>query len=144
MKIIIQDPPPNTEDSVTISVKQITDNITRAINLLKSPDSITVYLDDQALMLPIANVFYAESVDLKTYVYAIKTVYRSKLKLYELEELLSSGDFLRVSKQIIVNVKKIKSVAASGSGNFTATLVNGEKVVISRKYVPDLKARFGL
>jgi len=144
MKIVIQDPPPNEEDSIIISVKQITENITRAINLLKSPDSITVYLDEQALMLPISNVFYAESVDLKTYVYAIKTVYRSRLKLYELEELLSNGDFLRVSKQIIVNVKKIKSVAASGSGNFTAALVNGEKVVISRKYVPDLKARFGL
>lgn len=144
MKIIIQDPPPNEEDSVTISVKQITDNISRAINLLKSPDSITVYLDDQALMLPIANVFYAESVDLKTYVYASKTVYRSRLKLYELEELLSSGDFLRISKQIIVNIKKIKSVTAAGAGSFSATLVNGEKVIISRKYVPDLKARFGL
>ena len=144
MKIIIQDPPPNEEDSVTISVKQITENINRAINLLKSPDSITVYLDEQALMLPIANIFYAESVDLKTYVYATKTVYRSRLKLYELEELLSSSDFLRVSKQIIVNVKKIKSVAAAGAGSFSATLINGEKVIISRKYVPDLKARFGL
>ena len=144
MKIIIQDPPPNEEDSVIISVKQITENINRAINLLKSPDSITVYLDEQALMLPIANIFYAESVDLKTYVYASQTVYRSRLKLYELEELLSSSDFLRVSKQIIVNVKKIKSVAAAGAGSFCATLVNGEKVIISRKYVPSLKARFGL
>jgi len=144
MKIIIQDPPPNQEDSITISVRHMTDNISRAINLLKSPDTITVHADDQALLLPITDIFYAESVDLKTFVYASKTVYRSKLKLYELEEQLNNNDFLRISKQIIVNVKKIKSVAPAGAGNFIAKLANDEKVIISRKYVPDLKVRFGL
>jgi DNA-binding LytR/AlgR family response regulator len=144
VKIIIQDPAPGEEDSITISVKYMTDNIIRAINLLKTPDSITVYIDTQAHMLPISDIYYVESVDLKTFVYAEKTVYRSMMKLYEIEEILSKSDFLRISKQVIVNVKKIKSVAPAGDSRFQATLTNSEKVIISRQYVPALKERFGL
>ena len=144
MKIIINDPLPGEEDSVTISVKCMTDNITRAINLLKSPDSLTVYIDDQSFILPASNIFYAESVDLKTFVYAEKTVYRSRLKLYELDEILNKGDFLRISKQAIVNVKKIASIYPAGNSRFCALLTNCEKIIISRQYVPTLKARFGL
>ena len=144
MKIIIQDPPPGEGDSAVISVKTLTDNITRAVNLLKSPDALTVYSDSQAHILPLADVYYAESVDLKTFVYAQKKVYRSKMKLYELEELLSDGDFLRISKQALVNVKKIRSVKAAGGGRFEATLTSGERLIISRQYVPLLKERFGL
>jgi len=144
MKIIIQDPAPGEEDSVTISVKCMTENIMRAINLLKSPDNLTVYLDSQAYQLPAGDIYYAESVDLKTFVYTAKTVYRSMVKLYEIEEILNNHDFLRISKQVIVNVRKIKNVAPAGNSRFQATLMNGEKVIISRQYVPALKERFGL
>jgi DNA-binding LytR/AlgR family response regulator len=144
MKIIIQEPPPGEEESVTINVKHVTDNIMQAINLLKSPDSLTVYIEDQAHFLSVKDIYYAESVDLITFVYAERTVYRSRLKLYELEEKLQQGDFLRISKQTIVNVRKIKSVAPAGDSRFQTTLANGEKLIISRQYVPALKERFGL
>jgi DNA-binding LytR/AlgR family response regulator len=144
MKIIIQDPMPGDEDSIIISVKCMTDNVMRAVNLLKSPDCLTVYIDEQSFLLPVGSVFYAESVDQKTFVYAEKLVYRSRLRLYEIEEMLAASDFLRISKQIIVNVRKIRSVAPAGDSRFAATLTNGEKVIISRQYVPALKERFGL
>lgn len=144
MNIIIQDPSPGEEDSVILRVRSITENITRALQLLKSPDSLPVMLDDQAFLLSLGDIYYAESVDLKTFVYAAKTVYRSRLKLYELEELLSENDFLRISKQTIVNIRKIQSIAPAGDSRFSATLQNGEKVIISRQYVPALKERFGL
>ena len=144
MKIIIQDPAPGEEESVVIQVKSMTDNVIRAINLLKSPDSLTVNMDGQAFLLPVGDVFYAESVDLKTFVYGEKAVYRSMLRLYEIEEILNKSDFLRISRQVIVNVRKIKSVSPAGEGRFLAALINGEKVIISRQYVPALKERFGL
>jgi DNA-binding LytR/AlgR family response regulator len=122
----------------------MTDSVMRAINMLKSPDSLTVYIDGQAFLLPAADIFYVESVDLKSFVYTEKTVYRSKMKLYEIEEMLNKSDFLRISKQFIVNIRKIKSVAPAGDSRFLATLSNGEKVIISRQYVPALKERFGL
>jgi DNA-binding LytR/AlgR family response regulator len=122
----------------------MTETITRAVNILKSPPNLSVYTDEHTYMLPVTDIFYFESVDLKTFVYAEKTVFRSKLKLYEIEEILVSGDFLRISKQVIVNINKVKSVSPAGGSRFLATLSNGEKVIISRQYVPALKERFGL
>jgi DNA-binding LytR/AlgR family response regulator len=144
MRIIIEDLPPHEEESVTIRVKNMSENVMRAISILKSPGTITVHLDEQAVMLPVGDVYYAESVDLKTFIYAEKSVYRSRLKLYEVEEALSTGDFLRISKQVVANVRKIKSVQPAGDGRFQAELMNGERVIISRQYVPALKERFGL
>ena len=144
MRIIIQDPLPGEEENIIINVRTMTDKIARAIDILKSLDDLTVYTDSQALMLPISAVYYAESVEQKTFVYAEKEVYRSRLKLYEIEDLLASGDFLRVSKQVIVNIRKIRSISPAGEGRFAAKLVNGEVVIISRQFVPALKERFGL
>ena len=144
MKIIIQDPKPGEEDSVIISVKHMSESIMRAIDILKSPEGLPVYTEEGATILSLAEIFYCESVDLKTFVYAEKSVYRSRRKLYEVEEILGEGDFLRISKQVLVNVKKIKSVAPHDGGRFTAVLLNGEKLIISRQYVPALKERFGL
>ena len=118
MRIIIQDPLIGDDESIVFNVRAMTDKITRAIDLLKSPDGLTVYADNEALMLPMSAVFYVESVDQKTFVYAEKAVYRSRLKLYEIEKILSSGDFLRVSKQVIVNVRKIRGISPAGEGRF--------------------------
>ncbi|MCL2404413.1 MAG: LytTR family transcriptional regulator [Defluviitaleaceae bacterium] len=144
MKIIIQDPMPGEEESIIINVRTMTDKISRAIDMLKSPGDLTVYSGDQALMLPISAIFYAESVELKTFIYAEKEVYRSRRKLYEIEDMLGTGDFLRISKQVIVNVRKIRSITPAGEGRFAARLANDETVIISRQYVPALKVRFGL
>jgi DNA-binding LytR/AlgR family response regulator len=144
MRIIIQDPLPGEDESVVVNVKTMTGKVARAIEILKSPDDLTVYADDQALLLPISAVFYVESVEQKTFVYAEKKVYRSRLKLYEIESILAAWDFLRVSKQAILNVRKIRSVSPAGEGRFAARLTNEETVMISRQFVPALKERFGL
>ena len=144
MKVIIQDIESKEEESIIINVKEMTEKIMSAINLLKSPDDLIAHLDNQIYRLPTVKVFYFESVDLKTFVYMEDTVYQSKLKLYELEELLNESDFLRVSKQVIVNLRKIKSIAPASGGRFQALLQNDEKVIISRQYVSILKKKFGL
>jgi DNA-binding LytR/AlgR family response regulator len=144
MKVIIEDLPADGEETCIIRVKSVTDNILRAVNLLKCPDSLTVYGESGALFIDASDIFYAESVDMKTFIYGEHEVYRSKMRLYEIEELLSSGDFLRISKQTIVNVPKIKEISPAGGGRFIAELQNGEKIIIARSYVPALKRRFGL
>lgn len=144
MKVIIRDPIIDEEDSITICVRSMTDNILRAINLIKSPSQLTVYSNNNAFILPITDIFYVESVDLKTFVYTEQTMYQAKLKLYEVEDLLNKTEFLRVNRQTIVNIRRIQNVSPAGSGRFQATLTNGEKVIVSRQNVPALKEAFGL
>lgn len=45
---------------------------------------------------------------------------------------------------MVLNTEKISCVVPSFSGRFTATLLNGEKVVVSRQYVAELKKLIGL
>lgn len=144
MRIIIQDPPPGEEESIILNVRHMTAKISRMLDMLKTPDELTVYVNDQALLLKINDIYYVESVDNKVFIYGQSEVYRIRLKLYEVEALLASEDFLRISKQVIVNVKMIRSIAPAGDGRFAANLINNEAIIISRQFVPQLKRRFGL
>ena len=61
-------------------------------------------------------------------------------KIYELESALKEKYFLRVSKSLLLNLMKVKSIKPAVNGRFTAILQSGEEIMISRKYVPELKA----
>ena len=90
------------------------------------------------------SVYYFESVDNKVFAYEKAEVSELKQKLYELEQRFAGTDFIRISKSMILNLAKVERFAPSFSGRFEAILQNGEKVMISRQYVPALKKQLGL
>ena len=45
---------------------------------------------------------------------------------------------------MLINVKKIENMKPSLSGRFEITMINGEKLLVSRKYVADLKKKMNL
>ena len=45
---------------------------------------------------------------------------------------------------MLLNIEVIQSVSPTFSGRFEATLVNDERVAVSRKYVPELKKALGM
>ena len=72
-------------------------------------------------------------------IYTKNKVYETRQRLYELEELLREKHFLRVSKSMLLNLMKVGSIKPARGSRFIAVLRTGEEVVISRKFVPDLK-----
>lgn len=144
MDILVKRPPEGEKDKVTIEVGQVTARILRAIEMLSHPDDLTVYQENKVSLLAIPDIFYIETVDTKTYVYAESEVYLSKLRLAEIENLLDKGDFIRISKQVLVNLQKIESIYPVGGGRFQAQLSNKEEIIISRQFVPKLKEVYGI
>lgn len=156
MKITIMDLLPGEEEEVLIKCNSLTTKVMELINELKhqkeeesvrpvqSVQKLKVYLNGDIHLLDPNDVYYFEYVDQKVFVYGKTKVYEIKSKLYELEELLSKTDFIRVSKSSILNLNKIGSLAPSLGGRFEAKLKNGEKVIISRQYVNSLKEVLGL
>ena len=61
-----------------------------------------------------------------------------------MEERLADCDFLRIAKGCIVNFRAIAALKPDVNGRIIATLENGERVVISRQYAPDVKSKLGL
>lgn len=102
------------------------------------------YQEDRISRIKISDIYYFEAVDGKVFAYCKDNVYEVKQKLYELEELCKEKHCFRASKSTILNAAKISSLHPSISGRFQALLDNGEKVVISRQYVPMLKHILGL
>ena len=100
--------------------------------------------EDTLRQLKLSEVFYFEVVDDRSFVYTQAEVFEAKEKLYEFERLCAGGALFRCSKSMILNAEKIDYVRPSLSGRFEAVLSNGEKVVVSRKYVADLKRMLGV
>jgi DNA-binding LytR/AlgR family response regulator len=145
MKIIIEDCNPGEEDQVIIRCKELNETLLKLISELKlGQKKFAGMKDGNIIMIEPSSVYYFEGVDNKVFMYCKQNVYETKLKLYEIEEEYSNTTFFRASKSVILNVSKIKSISPAFSGRFEALLFNGEKVVISRQYVPDLKKKLGL
>ena len=134
---------PEKEEAL-IKAQTITDDIKAAIELLEGGKrKIPLLKNGETVLLETSAFYYIESVDKRTFVYSKDDCFETRLRLYELEETLGAY-FLRISKSMIVNLKKIKGVKSDLSGRMEATMLNGEKIVISRSYVKEIKRRLDL
>lgn len=125
---------------VEIHCHTVSDEVREIVAFVKSRQGqLTGTIEDRQYEVSVTDIYYVESVDNKTFLYTKKQVYETKQKLYELEELLREKYFLRVSKSLLLNLMKVRSIQPALNGRFTAVLQTGEEVMISRKYVPELK-----
>lgn len=123
-----------------IRCHEISDEVREIVAFVKSRQGqLTGTTDDRMYEIAVSDIFYIESVDNKTFIYCKNREYETKQKLYELEEILREKHFLRVSKSVLLNLMKVSSIKPALNSRFTAVLFSGEQVIISRKYVPELK-----
>lgn len=145
MKITIETLPDGAEEEIIIRSNSMDSDLMELICAIKAGRSrLTAFAEDGMVKLDCKEIYYFESVDYKVYACCEKSVYDIKQKLYELEKIYDHTDFIRISKAMIVNVSKVKKIVPMFNGRLEAMLCNGEKVVISRQYVPDLKKKLGI
>ena len=97
--------------------------------------------EERQYSIALPDILYIEAVDEKTFIYLENDCYESGRRLYEFDEALASRNFARISKSVVVNLMKITSIKPSLNGRFSCVLTNGEQVIISRKYVPDIREK---
>lgn len=95
--------------------------------------------NDKHYLISPLEVLYFESVDNRTFLYTETQVLEIKKRLYELEEILSAKDFVRISKSQLVNINKIKLLKPELNRSITAEMINGEILFISRRYAKQIK-----
>ena len=141
MELRIKQVPKEEPEILDIRYHKMTDGLSEIISFVKSrAGQISADKEGRSVEITVVDIFYAESVDNRLFIYTADDNYELRLKLYELEEMLRGKHFLRVQKGLLINLMKIKSIKPALSGRYTALLKNGEEIIISRKYVPDLKA----
>ena len=133
------------DTEIIIRAPHLNNDIERIVAMMRMIDmQIAVRKDNETFLLETDKILYVEAVDRKTFVYTSTETYESELKLYELEQELVQRDFLRISKQSLVNLRKIKSLKADVNRKIRITLQNGEQIVVSRMYSDELRRKLGL
>lgn len=145
MKIKIDIDSNYQDTEVSIKAPVLTPDIEKLISLMRMVNmQLAVRRDDETYLLDTEKILYIETVDRNTFIYTADADYESELKLYEIEQELLSQDFIRISKQCIVNLKKVKSLKADINRKIRLTLQNGEQILVSRMYSEELRRRLGV
>ena len=129
------------KEQVLIRCHAVTEEVREIAAFVKSRQgSLSGMKDSRQYEIAVSDIYYFESVDGKTFLYTKDQVYETSYRIYELESMLRPKNFLRVSKSMLLNLMKIRSIQSALNGRFAAVLLTGEEVIISRSYVKGLKA----
>lgn len=135
----------DAEEEVILRCKDLTPKIIKLQQVLtktmNKSGQIILYKNDTEYYLEIDKILFFETENSAVLAHTAKDVFETKMKLYELENILG-GDFLRISKSAIVNTNKIYAI----SRNLTASSViefqgTHKQIYVSRAYYKVLKAK---
>ena len=110
----------------------VTDKVTDEIN------EIVTRLSDKPSQI------LAGFKDGKVYAETGNGTYSLRLRLYEVEQRLTSRSFARISNSELINLKKVRSFDLSLVGTICVSLSNGAVSYVSRRYVSKIKQLLGL
>lgn len=145
MNVTITENPALDDIEVSVACPRIDERVQRIVSALGAFDRALVGERDGATYrLDVDDVCYAETVDGKTFLYTADAVYHTPLKLYELEERLAGTEFVRASKQMLVNFDHVASIRPALNARLQLMLDNGEAAIVSRQYAPAIKRKLGL
>lgn len=141
MDVEIEQVGKDKNELVLIRCHAVTDEVREIASFVRSRQgSLSGARDGRQYEIALPDIYYIESVDGKTFLYTKDQVYETACRIYELEDRLKSGHFLRISKSMLLNLMKICSIQPALNGRFAAVLQSGEEVIITRSYVKGLKA----
>ena len=135
-----------TEPRLIIVTPSMTEEVAELVRRLSDPFPPVLIgsRDDklEVLELPSLTRLYASGG--KVFAVTDKGEYVLRLRLYELEERLSGGSFVRISHSEIINLKKAESFDLSLAGTIRVTLSDGTAAYVSRRYVSKIKGILGI
>lgn len=130
------------EDELILNYVCMSVEVERVLAFMKKNEKrVLGFKNGQQTILKPEEIFYVESVDGRTYAYTEKEVYKINHSLAEMQEVLSSINFYRCSKSMIINIDCISSLKSLSSNRIDATMKNGEHILISRTYASEFRRR---
>lgn len=146
MKIEIKIDETASETKVVIMTKKVDEEVNALVKRIaeERPQVLAGFDGDAIALLEQENIIRIYALNGKVYAVTTLGEYVLRLRLYELEERLDKGKFVRISNSEIVNLRKVKGFDLSFSGTISVSLVNGTTTYVSRRYVGKIKHVLGL
>lgn len=145
MKIRIELVDSLEEDEVVIRCRRVDDSIQRIHQYIleqgRAAPKIVFYQGSEEYYFPLEDILFFETEGDLVFAHTEQQSYRTRLRLYELEEALPR-QFARVSKSTIVNTGRIYSIKRELPGSGVVQFAGTHKqVYVSRHYQAELKKR---
>jgi len=134
--------PPQKDIEVLITYPERNKTVEKIVTLVKSVGTqIECYLEDSVKKINISDIYYIESVDKTGVVFCESESYRTRFRLHQLVENLSSTGFVQISKYCIMNINKLDRIKPLFNSRMEAILSNGSHLCITRKYLAGIKQK---
>lgn len=145
MKIKIEIDEDLREEEIVIRCKSLDDDVIsiqrRITDAVNSRMQLEVSKGEKDYYIITDEIFFIETDAAGVVVHTSKDIYETKLRLYELEEILP-GNFIRVSKSTILNASKVRAIHKNITGASEVEFAgSSKKVFVSRNYFKLLMAK---
>ena len=142
MKIVTRQVP-GKPLTVTIEYPEYTESVRSLVKRIESLDiGFGAFSDEGRMRIPLSDVYYLENVDRKVFLYTREDVFRVDATMQEIGKVAEDSDLVRISRTCIMNISHLKEIKQLRNSRLEATLDNGERLIVSRKYLRDIKRRF--
>ena len=129
--------------TVIIEYPEYDESAARLVQKIKRLDvQLCADADGKQVRIGLSDVYYVENVDRKLFLYTQKDVYRFDATMAEVQELAADTDLVRISRTCIMNADYLKEIRQVRNSRLEAILDNGETLIVSRKYLKDIKKVF--
>ena len=142
MKVMLQQKKELEETEIEIRYPNMTERIETMVQHIRQFDyMLEGYLEDRVYQIPLEQICYVETIDRKTFLYSSRNVYETRKTIQGIESELEGTTIVRISKSLLLNITAINYVKPYPNHRIMVELMNGEHLIVSRKYIADLKER---
>ena len=129
--------------TVIVEYPEYDKSVDNLINKIKNMSiSFTGKSDGKTVSIDISDIYYIENVERKIFLYSKKDIYRYDGSMADIDSSISETDLVRISRTCFMNVSHLKEIMRIKNSHLEAVLDNGEKLIVSRKYLKDIKKIF--
>lgn len=97
-------------------------------------DHLNCRKENELHRVAVKEILYIESLSHDILVHTARDVYKSGVRLWQLNNQLNPQEFLRISNSMIVAMGQIKSIKPALSQRFLLTMSDDSKVDVTRTY----------
>ena len=141
MKLFLKLNKAYTETTVTVESPEMDDEVKQLIEYIHSLDQqfLIGKKEEMQHILKPADIHYFHTEKDGVVAVTSEGSFKLKEKLYELEDILPSNKFIRLSKSVIANLHEMSRFEASFNGTLCVYFKSGAKEYVSRTYVNAIK-----
>ena len=129
--------------TVIVEYPEYDQTVERLVNKIKNLSiSFTGKADGKTFSIDISDIYYIENVERKIFLYSKKDIYRFDGNMTDIDQAIVDTDLVRISRTCFMNVSHLREIMQMKNSHLEAVLDNEEKLIVSRKYLQDIKRIF--